>query len=101
MSQTTEAKFSTAYEANGGKNVGAINIIAIIQALLAMFGGCTPPAKALKRWARRHPDAFMELVDTKLKGDGTFASPRDRAAAVDAAYTTFLSMPDAEIDAVR
>lgn len=95
-----EQKMTKAYTAAGGRNVGAIPWPQIIQAIMSLFQGCITPAAA-KRWARRNPDAVKDMIATKLKEEGSFSSTRDRGAAIEAAYKTFLAMSDDEIREAR
>ena len=95
---TTAEKIAKTYTKNGGRNANAFPWAAIIQALLAAFGGCIAPAAA-KRWARRNPEAAKEIIDETLKHNSTFSAAKDRNAAKEAAYTTFLGMSDSEIRA--
>lgn len=96
MAATVETRFANAYVKAGGRNVGTFPWADIMKMLMELFGGCVLPA-VMKRWARRNEDAFKDMVETKLKEEGTFASSKDRAAAAVAAHKTFLGMSDTEI----
>ena len=95
-----EDKFAKKYAALGGNNVGVVPWASIIELVLSLFGGCTAP-KAAKRWMRRHPEAAKEMISEKLKGEESFTASKNRNAAVEAAYATFLSTPDNVIESMR
>lgn len=101
MTKSTEAKFAQAYTEAGGRNAGATPWAEIIAAITKLISGCFVPPATMKRWAKRNPEAFNEMVADQLKHDGAFASTKDRNAAVKAAHETFLDMSDAEIRRLR
>ena len=94
---TTEQKFAKHYEANGGRKAGTLPWAEIIAAILKVLSGCVSTPGALKRWARRKEDAFVEIVANEMKAHGWFSSAGDRFAAANAAHPVFLSMPNKEI----
>lgn len=94
-----EQRLKKSYDSNGGKNVSALPWAAIVEALMSLFGNC--PAKRTKRWAKLHPVAAKSAIDEKLKEEGTFTSNKDRKAAVDAAYDTFIKTSDSELESMR
>ena len=100
MARSMEESVQKNYAAAGGRNAEALPWAAIIQLLMSLFGGGCP-AKRAKRWARLFPEATKKMLDDKLKADGYFSNGKDRAAAVEAAYKTFLSSGDADIDSLR
>lgn len=94
---TTIEKLQKNYASAGGRNASAIPWAVLIELLLSLFGdGCTP--KRAKRFARMFPGPTKKLLDDQLKEDGMFVSAKDRKAAVEAAYRTFINMPDEEIE---
>lgn len=96
MPRSVEDRLERAYAAAGGRNAEALPWAQIIQAIMALLGGCATPA-AVKRWAKRYPDAATEAINGVLKENGYFSSTVDRNVATDAAYDTFLKMTNDEI----
>lgn len=96
MARPVTERMQRAYEGEGGRGAEAFPWADIIKMIMSLFGGCTTPAAA-KRWARRNPDACKDMIEEKLKAERTFSSTRDRSAAVEAAYSTFLTMSNDEI----
>jgi len=97
MNEKRRKQFAATYEAEGGSAVGAIPLALIIEAMMKLFQGCFA-ARRSKAWAKRNPDAAKELIGEQLRSEDVFASSRNRGAAVEAAYATFLAMSPAEID---
>lgn len=96
MPKTVEDRMRDKYEADGGRNAEAVPWALIIQAIMALLGGCKSPA-VIKRWAKRHPDAAAEAIENALKETGYFSSLKDRTTASDAAYDVLLKMSNEEI----
>ena len=95
---TLEMKATKSYEKNGGKF--AFPWASILQIIKDLLGGCVTN-KAAQRWARRHEQAAREAIDEAIKGNGLFKSAKDRAAAVEAAYETFVTASRAELRQVN
>ena len=90
-----ETKMAQVYTDNGGTNAEAVPWADIIVILAQLFGGCKP--KAGKAWARDHEFATKALVNLKLKQEGLFPNQRNRRAAAEAAYETYISAKDVDI----
>ena len=91
---TLQMKATKAYENNGGKFTFPWD--SILQIIKDLLGGCVTN-KAAQRWARRNEQAAREAIDDALKGKSVFKSAKDRAAAVEAAYETFVNATRAEL----
>ena len=98
---TIEAKMRNGYVAAGGKNVGVIDFMALIEILLGLFTEC--PISVTKRWARRHPEKAIQLIEDQIKEDeiSGLTTARNRKAAAESAHKVFLSTPDKELEALR
>ena len=89
-----QEKAAKAYARSGGKLTFPWE--SILQIIKDLLGGCVTN-KAAQRWARRNEKAAREAIDEAFKGNAIFKTAKDRAAAVEATYETFINASRAEL----
>jgi len=90
-----ESGLQRAYAAAGGKK--AFPWATILQAIMALFGGCT--AKRAQRFAKIFPEAFKAMVVDKLKED-ELASASEAKLIAEVARAMFIKSKAGDIEVV-